>query len=188
LAKLQRCGIGEMLLRFFADYLAPRSGQVLVQGAFSESFEIANSVFQGTVLGPPLWNTFFADVSEPAASTGGQAKMFADDLNVFQEFDRLETPSVCEASMAECKKRVHKWGRVNRVSFDASKEHMVILHPSECIGETFKLLGCLVDVDLRMHSAVEQVLSKIRPKITAILRTRIFYNIPDLILQFKTQI
>ena len=46
----------------------------------------------------------------------------------------------------------------------------------------------MVDVDMRMHSAVEQVFSKIRPKVTAILRTRAYYGIPDLILQFKTQI
>jgi len=83
---------------------------------------------------------------------------------------------------------VHSWGRANRVSFDASKEHVVILQSSESFGESFKLLGCMVDVDLRMHSAVEQVLSKIRPKVMAILRTRGYYNTTDLILQFKTQI
>ena len=46
----------------------------------------------------------------------------------------------------------------------------------------------MIDVDLRMHSAVDQVLGKIRPKITAILRTRGYYSTPDLILQFKTHI
>jgi hypothetical protein len=188
LAKLQRCGVGETFLRFFADYLAARHGQVLVQGAFSDPFEIANSVFQGTVLGPPLWNTFFSDVSEPASSCGGDEAMFADDLNVFQKFPCQAPLAECQESMDRCKDRVHRWGRVNRVTFDAAKEHFIVLHPSESHGETFKLLGCLVDVDLRMLSAVEQVLSKIRPKITAILRTRPYYEVPDLIYQFKTQI
>ena len=45
-----------------------------------------------------------------------------------------------------------------------------------------------MDVILRMHSAVEQILNKIRPKVTAILRTRAYYGIPDLILQVKIQI
>ena len=62
-----------------------------MQGAFSEEVDLANTVFQGTVLGPPLWNSFFADVAMPARSTGGKEAMFADDLNVFQEFDR-QTP------------------------------------------------------------------------------------------------
>ena len=53
---------------------------------------LENTVFQGTVLGPPLWNSFFADVSIPAKSTGGRESMFADDLNVFQEFGRSKKP------------------------------------------------------------------------------------------------
>ena len=46
----------------------------------------------------------------------------------------------------------------------------------------------MIDMDLRMHSTVHQVLSKIRPKTIAILRTRGYYEVPDLILQFKTHI
>ena len=84
LAKLHACGVGATFLNFLDAYLAPRKGQVVVQGAFSDCFEIANSVFQGTVLGPPLWNTFFADVSTPASSTGGREAMFADDLKIFK--------------------------------------------------------------------------------------------------------
>ena len=64
----------------------------------------------------------------------------------------------------------------------------MILHPLEWHGEAFKLLGCMIDPDMRMRSAVEQVLSKIRPKITAILRTRGYYSTPNLMFQFKTHI
>jgi len=39
-----------------------------------------------------------------------------------------------------------------------------------------------------MHSCIEQILSKIRPKITAILRTRGFYSVPELVNQFKTHV
>ena len=86
LAKLHELGIGKQYLGFIDAYLKPRNGQVVVQGAFFSVFEIANSVFQGTVLGPPLWNVFFADVAVPANSTGGRKSKFADDLNVFEEF------------------------------------------------------------------------------------------------------
>ena len=150
LAKLQRAGVGETFLNFLASYLAPRRGQVLVQGAASDEFGIDDSVYQGTVLGPPLWNTFFADVDEPARSTGGKEKMFADDLSVFQPFDRLTPPEECKAVLKKCKDNVHKWGKRNRVTFDAAKEHMIILHPSEHHEEAFKLLGCIIDPDLRM--------------------------------------
>ena len=90
--------------------------------------------------------------------------------------------------MDKCRKKVHTWGAINRVSFDPVKEHVVILHPTVGHGESFKLLGCMIDTDLRMHSCMEQLLSKIRPKMTAILRTRGYYSVPDLITQFKTHI
>jgi hypothetical protein len=140
------------------------------------------------VLGPPLWNGFFADVSVPASSTGGKASKFADDLNVFQQFDQHVPLDEITDRLDTCRRRVHKWGAANRVSFDAGKEFLAVLHPNANSGPAFKLLGCMVDTDLRMHSCIDQILSKIRPKITAILRTRGFYDVPDLVNQFKTHV
>ena len=57
-SKLQGFGIGETCLRFLDSYLAPRIGNVVVQGKMSENMIQDNSVFQGTVLGPPLWKCF----------------------------------------------------------------------------------------------------------------------------------
>ena len=130
LAKLHGYGVGTDFLNFLDAYLSPRVGQVVVHGARSELMEIANSVFQGTVLGPPLWNIFFADVGTSASSTGGAEHKFADDLNVFQEFDQHEPLENINSNLALCRKRVHKWGSTNRVSFDVSKEHIVVMHPS----------------------------------------------------------
>ena len=47
-------------LQFLNAYLEPRIGYVTIEGALSEAFAIADSVFEGTVLGPSLWNTFFS--------------------------------------------------------------------------------------------------------------------------------
>jgi len=188
LAKLQGFGVGQDMLQFLDSYLAPRIGNVVVQGQYSEDMIIDNSVFQGTVLGPPLWNTYFSDVNVPAKSTGGREAMFADDLNVFQEFDRQQPLPEIQGTLEKCRDKVHKWGRTNRVSFDPSKEHLVVLHPTANHGACFKLLGLLVDTDLRMHTAIDQLLTKIRPKITAILRTRAYYSVSQLLTQFKTHI
>ena len=169
LAKLQGYGVGPNFLNFLDAYLAPRTAQVVVQGKKSSDMEISDTVFQGTVLGPPLWNAFFGDVAFPAKSTGGQEELFADDLTVFQKFDRSLPVEDVKAKLDKCAKNVHKWGATNRVSFDPAKEHVVILHPTVGHGETFTLLGCMIDNDLRMRSCIEQLLSKIRPKITAYL-------------------
>ena len=85
LAKLCSAGVGDQFLNFLLSYLQPRRAVVVVEGVASDEFEIANQVFQGTVLGPPLWNTFFSDVTQPAASTGGDPSIFADDLSCVPE-------------------------------------------------------------------------------------------------------
>ena len=188
IAKLYAAGVGSTYLNFLDAYLSERQGKVVVQGASSDPFILDDQVFQGTVLGPPLWNSFFADVAVPASASGGKSAIFADDLNVFKLFDR-ETPiDELTNDLAECQTRVHAWGRANRVTFDPAKEHLVVLHPSEFHGEPFKLLGLMVDLDLRMHTAIDQLLSKIRPKSTAILRTRGYYNVPELLNQYKTHV
>jgi hypothetical protein len=188
LAKLQAAGVGDTYLKFLDAYLQTRQGQVIVEGTASDVFPISNTVFQGTVLGPPLWNLFFADVIAPAESTGGAGKMFADDLNVFQEFDLTQTNEEMTRTMQSCRAEVHKWGRKNRVIFDAAKEHLVIIHPILAHGDPFKLLGCLVDCKLQMHQAIDAILAQIRPKMKVILRTRGHYAVSDLINQFKTHI
>ena len=54
LGKLRAAGVGEKFVNFMDAYLDSRIGRVVVEGQFSDDMEIANSVFQGTVLGPPL--------------------------------------------------------------------------------------------------------------------------------------
>ena len=156
--------------------MSPRKGKVVVQGEASDKFVLDDSVFQGNVLGPPLWTSFFADVAKPASASGGKEAVFADDLNVFKLFDGLAPVEEVMEELTECRQRVHSCGRSNRVSFDAGKEHLVVLHPSAFVGDPFRLLGLMIDLDLRMHTAIEQLLSKIRPKSTAILRTRGYYS------------
>ena len=114
IAKPYVAGVGAKYLNFLEAYLAPRRGRVVVQGASSDDFVFDEMLFQGTVLGPCLWNTFFAGVGIPARSTGGQEAMFADDLNMFQAFG-LSTPLPDVISqLTTCRQRVHKLGGANR--------------------------------------------------------------------------
>ena len=188
LVKLYAFGVGSLFLNFFSAYLEPRQAQVVVEGVHSDSFEIQDTVFQGTVLGPPLWNLFFNDVTIPAGSTGGDPNMFADDLNVMQSYDRLDDNEAIRLEMDRCRAAVHAWGRKNRVSFDGAKEHVVILHPIHGDGDPVKLLGCLIDCKLLMNHGIENILSRMRPKLKALLRLRGHYSVKELIGQFKTHI
>ena len=62
LGRLAEVGLPDVFLDFLSSYLLPREGRVCVENACSDAFAIADTVFQGTVLGPPLWNVFFAPV------------------------------------------------------------------------------------------------------------------------------
>ena len=74
---IQKCwhyGVPARAIAFLEVYLAERSAKVVVGGSFSEAFPLKNQVFQGTVLGPKLWNIFFADI---------QKRTFPSGLNPF---------------------------------------------------------------------------------------------------------
>ena len=90
LAKFKALGIGTKYLSFLASFFDKRWGHVCVQGSKSERIELANQVFQGTVLGPPSWNIFFADIINSVL----EGKAFADDLNAFPVFPKTTPRSV----------------------------------------------------------------------------------------------
>ena len=62
------------------------------------------------------------------------------------------------------------------------------MHPTVGNGNPFKLLGCLFDPFLYMDCAIDATVKKIRPKLKSLLRTRAFYSIPDMVLQYKAPI
>ena len=51
---------------------------------------------------------------------------------------------------------------MHRVSFDYCTEYMVILHPFQGHGDCFKFLDCMIEIDLRIYSVIDQILGKIR--------------------------
>ena len=150
LYKLQHMGVGPFYLKFLASWCSQRIGKVCVQGHVSDPVLLINQVFQGTVLGPPLWNGFFADIISEAVKHRCSGKAFADDFNIFRAFDRNTPDRNIYRALDRCKADVHTWGERNRVAFDATKEAYVILHPFRGLGDTFKLLGLLIDNGLRM--------------------------------------
>ena len=110
LQKLKAAGLNETLLTFLKDYLSARCALVLVGGAQSKEFVLENTVFQGTVLGPGLWNAFFKDVCPAAESTGGLESKFADDLTVTKVFAKDTSNEAVFSDLRRCQKCVHRWG------------------------------------------------------------------------------
>ena len=150
LAKLQTAGVADLFLDFLNAYLEPRVGMVAVEGVLSDAFALADTVFQGTVLGPVLWNTFFGDVAAAATSHEAQEATFADDLNAFKSYPLHESNDDAIEDMQRTRASIHNWGKRNRVTFETTKEHIIVLHPLHGQGELVRLLGCVLDCRLNM--------------------------------------
>jgi hypothetical protein len=180
--KLWALGVSNQFLMFLQSLLSPRHGFVCVQGAKSSSIPLENTIFQGTVLGPPLWNVFFSDI---AVASNNNEQVFADDLNLFQSFPKNADSDVMWTALREIQTKIHDWGNSNRVKFEPTKEEMRILHPERGEGNEFRLLGCIYDTRLTMEAAIDSITKKVRPKFKSLLRTRIFYSEGDIILQYK---
>ncbi len=186
LKRLRDAGLPRHLLEFLRSYLAARRATVVVQGTESQYFEISDEIFQGTVLGPPLWNVFFRPIDGAIKSCKFKAAKFADDLTAYRNFESKTKNEHIKEELQECQTSTHKWGVRNKVTFDAGKEHFCILHKLDCYGDTFKLLGTLLDPKLTMEDEIKRIQKKAKPKIKAILSTRGYYRTVDMIQQYKT--
>ena len=187
----QKCAgakLPQKLVRFIASYLQPREGRVVVEGQFSDVLSMSNMVWQGSVLGPQLWNTFYADVASVLQKCGATEIMFADDLNAFCGFpsdtDLPEVLKELEVYQTAC----HQWGFANRVEFDASKEHFVVLHRQRPHGENFVLLGTTYDPKLTMHDHCEACAARCRWKVHALLKLRCFFDKTGSVRLYKAHV
>ena len=110
LAKLEQLGVPASFLDFLNSYLSFREGYVAVEGALSECMTLIDMVFQGTVIGPSLWNAFFGDISKSVPESGQNLQLFADDLKVDTRFPIEMSNDTLKASLQEAQARAHVWG------------------------------------------------------------------------------
>ena len=81
LSKLERRGVHRRILDLLSSWLSQRQSVVVVEGARSEKASLMNSVFQGTVWGPPLWNVYYEDARVSINALGCIEMAFVDDFN-----------------------------------------------------------------------------------------------------------
>ena len=187
-AKLRAAGIHERLVAVFSSWLRQRVARVVVGGAESAEFALANMVFQGTVLGPTFWNIFFADAAAAVRQTGFLEKVFADDLSAYRPYDQSVDNATLERDALRCQSELHMWGRANRVSFDAGKEGIYVLSRHTPQGENFKLLGINFDPRLIMEDELTELAAKCHWKVSAILSTRRYYSVERMVQLYKAQV
>ena len=108
LKKLHNTRLHPQLLKVFEAWLTERIAYVVAHGEKSNPMTLMDMIFQGSVLGPTLWNIFYADCVRPVQKKGFTESIFADDLNCFKSFARGIGPSYVLRQMQDCQKEVHE--------------------------------------------------------------------------------
>ena len=191
--KLRSLGLHEQLVQLVKSWQRSRRAEVVVGGERSTEAALSNMVYQGTVLGPVLWNAFFADAAEAVRIADFNEVVFADDLNAFREFDRCTPTAHVESCLNLCQSTLHDWGKANQVSFDAAKESMHVIARSrrdipEDLAENFRILGVLFDTRLTMAAAVHELVSEAKWRVKTIMRTHRFHDVPGLLNLYKSKV
>ena len=187
-AKLCRAGIHPRICCLLQSWLEPRRSAVVLKGTSSAPKPLQNSVYQGTVLGPPLWNIHFADARLAVTSVGFVEVIFADDLNCSKEFPASTPHAAIKARLEDCQSELHRWGAANRVCFDAGKESFHCLHRTRQFWEDFKMLGVTFDCQLTMKIAVQEIAREAGWRVRSILRCRRFFITSELVRLYKAQV
>ena len=174
IAKLRKSGLHPKVVRFLESWLDDRTCSVVVGGQCSDPRVLRNSVFQGTVLGPPLWNIFYRDASNATSRLEFIEVVFADDLNCTREFPAGTSCEECLDALDKCQRILHTWGRANSVTFNSTKEGFHILHRRIGSGGNFRILGVTFDVGLLMDEAIAEIAKEAGWRLRDLLRPRRF--------------
>ena len=141
LYKLQVAGVHYRIIGIISSWLQQRRAHVNVGGQQSDTIYMQDMVYQGTVLGPILWNLFFGDALHAIRMLKFMESVFADDLHACRSYDvKIPNRSLLD-STKRCQARLHEWGRANQVEFEPTKESITILSRATLYGDNFKSLG-----------------------------------------------
>jgi hypothetical protein len=190
LAKLRSHQVHESVISIIASWLRCRTAYVVVGGEVSKPMSLINMIFQGTVLGPSLWNLFYGDAKTAIREYLFSEIVYADDLNSYRVFAGTTSNEVIHSCMGKCQSELHSWGRANQVTFDPGKEskHILASTDADAEGGDFKILGVTFDCQLDMSSTVDELVCSAGWKMRTILRTRRFYCSAELVQLYKTNL
>ncbi len=186
--KLRAAGLNDPTVQFLTSWLDDRKSYVIVGGERSAETALTNSVFQGTVLGSPLWNLFYVDANSAVRPSGFTEVVFADDFNAWKGFEAGTAVGAILAECRSCQDTLHRWGRANSVKFDSTKESFHVLHRRRGYGDDFRLLGVDFDSELVMDRGCCAIAKEAGWRLQSVLKPKRFFTQPELMNLYKSQV
>ena len=151
-----RYGINGNALGWFESYISERSQAVSINEAVSEKLYLNYGVPQGSKLGPILFNSYIAPVSEVAKRNNVSDEKYADDEQLILSFkpNSLEDQTKAVQRMEKCIKEIREFLHENMLCNNGDKTELLLIGTSQQLK---KLKFNSIDVDNVKIMSVDSV-------------------------------
>jgi hypothetical protein len=131
-----RIGVTGTALQWFKSYLSDRFQIIHFDGVSSKSCKLIYGVPQGSVDGPFDFIIYTGPIHDIAAAHGLQIHMYADDTQIYIEFDLNPfSASQAKCKLEACVDDIRAWMRQNKLQLNEDKTELVVITPSRQSGK-----------------------------------------------------
>ena len=129
-------GIKGTALKWFRSYLTSRTQSVIIDDTISERKHLKYGVPQGSKLGPILFNSYIAPLSEVARKHGIDDEKYADDEQLILSFSPTENAADdAKSRMENCISDIREFLLANRLCNNSEKTEIIILGQKQSLGK-----------------------------------------------------
>ena len=172
----EELGITGIALQWFRSFLVGRTQRVKIDKEYSDSVEVPCGTPQGSVLGPPLFNTNVRSQPKVFQHCRFNTSSFADDSNGRRTFSLTFQFDIIKHEVVKCLKLVVEWSNAHFMKINPDKTELLLFYPpslekevlikgvmfeDQCIrfSESVKNVGVYLDKHLKMDKHVNNVTS-----------------------------
>ena len=169
-------GITGVALQWFRSFLTGRTQRVKIDHEYSDSIEVPCGATQGSILGPPLFNTNVRSQPKVFKYCKFKTSSFADDSNGRRTFSLTFQLNVVKYEVVKCLKLIVEWSHAHFMKINPGKTEILLFYPpslekeviikgvvfeEQCIrfSEYVKNVGVYLDKNLNLNIHVNNVTS-----------------------------
>ena len=169
-------GITGVALDWFRSFLIGRTQRVKINNEYSDSVEVPCGTPQGSVLGPPLFNTNVRSQPKVFQHCKFNTSSFADDSNGRRTFALTFQYHVVKHEVVNCLQLIVEWSHAHFMKINPDKTEILLFYPpslnkevvikgvlfeGQCIrfAEFVKNVGVYLDKNLNMNMHINNITS-----------------------------
>ena len=146
----RKYGVKGTALSWFKSYMSNRSQSVIINNNISSKLPLHFGVPQGSKLGPILFNSYIAPVSEVAKRNHIEDQKYADDEQLILSF---KPNSTCQASakqkMEKCIDEIRNFLHNNKLCNNGEKTELLLIGAPQQLIKLNATSICIDNVDIK---------------------------------------